>query len=46
MFGMVFLRMFWIKYGLSYDQDWLDKCVDQTKRNDVAEWDEQGNLIT
>ena len=34
------------QYGLSYDQDWLDKCVDQTKRNDVAEWDEQGNLIT
>ena len=24
----------------------LDKCVDQTKRNDVAEWDEKGNLIT
>ncbi len=34
------------QYGLSYDQDWLDKCVDQTKRNDVAEWDEQGNLIS
>ena len=34
------------QYGLSYDQNWLDKCVDQTKRNDVAEWDEQGNLIT
>ena len=34
------------QYGLSYDQDWLDKCVDQTKRNDVAQWDEEGNLIT
>jgi len=34
------------KYGLSYDKEWLDKCVDQTKRNDVAQWDEEGNLIT
>ena len=34
------------QYGLSYDQDWLAKCVDQTKRNDVAEWDDQGNLVT
>ena len=34
------------KYELSYDKEWLDKCVDQTKRNDVAECDEEGNLIT
>ena len=34
------------KYGLSYDKEWLDKCVDQTKRNDGAQWDEEGNLIT
>ena len=34
------------QYGLSYDQDWLAKCVDQTKRNDVAEWDDQGNLVS
>ena len=30
----------------AYDSDWLAKCVDQEKRNDVALWDEQGNLIS
>ena len=34
------------QYGLSYDSDWLDKFVDQSKRNIIAEWDEDGNLIT
>ena len=34
------------KHGLSYDQEWLDKCIDQSKRNDIAEWDEDGNLLT
>ena len=34
------------KHGLSYDKAWLDKCVDQSKRNDIAEWDEDGNLLT
>jgi len=34
------------KHGMSYDQEWLAKCVDQDKRNDIAEWDEQGNLLT
>jgi len=34
------------KHGLSYDQEWLDKCIDQSKRNDIAEWDEEGNLLT
>ena len=32
--------------GLSYDADWIAKCVDQTKRNDIAQWDEDGNLLT
>lgn len=34
--------------GLSvdYDEEWLAKCVDQTKRNDIAEWDKDGNLLT
>ena len=32
--------------GVAYDQDWIDKCIDQDKRNEQAEWDDQGNLIT
>ncbi len=33
------------KHGLSYDADWLAKCVDQDKRNITAQWDQDGNLI-
>jgi hypothetical protein len=34
------------KYGMTYDKDWLDKCVDQSKRNEIAVWDDDGNLIS
>lgn len=34
------------QHGVTYDPEWIAKCVDQSKRNDVAEWDENGNLIT
>lgn len=34
------------KHGLAYDEDWLPKFVDQSRRDIQAEWDEQGNLIT
>jgi len=34
------------KHGMSYDPEWLAKCVDQSKRNDKAEWDDKGNLLT
>ena len=34
------------EHNLSYDQEWLDKCVDQDKREVIAEWDEEGNLLT
>ena len=34
------------KHGLSYDKEWLAKCVDQEKRDVLAEWDENGNLIS
>ena len=34
------------KHGLSYDEDWLPKFVDQSKREIQAEWDTDGNLIT
>ena len=34
------------EHGLAYDAAWLAKCVDQSKREDIAEWDDQGNLLT
>lgn len=34
------------QHGVSYEPEWLAKCVDQSKRNIVAEWDEEGNLIS
>ncbi|NKI33313.1 gluconate 2-dehydrogenase subunit 3 family protein [Croceivirga thetidis] len=34
------------QHGVSYDPEWLAKCVDQSKRNTIAEWDENGNLLT
>ncbi|MEO0331752.1 MAG: gluconate 2-dehydrogenase subunit 3 family protein [Bacteroidota bacterium] len=34
------------EHGMAYDEEWLAKCVDQEKRTVVAEWDEDGNLIT
>jgi len=33
-------------HDVEYDPEWLAKCVDQEKRNDIAEWDDQGNLLT
>lgn len=32
--------------GLAYDPEWIAKCIDQEKRNDIAVWDEEGNLLT
>lgn len=34
------------KHGLAYDKDWLPKFVDHEKSNDIAEWDDNGNLLT
>lgn len=34
------------QHGVSYDQTWLSKCIDQSKRGVIAEWDDKGNLIT
>ena len=34
------------KHGLAYDPKYLDKYVDQSKRDVQAEWDEEGNLIS
>lgn len=33
-------------HDVAYDEEWLAKCVDQSKRMDIAEWDEEGNLLT
>lgn len=34
------------QHGVAYDEEWLAKCVDQSKRGVIAEWDDQGNLLT
>ncbi|MDU8887138.1 gluconate 2-dehydrogenase subunit 3 family protein [Yeosuana sp. MJ-SS3] len=33
-------------HDVSYDEEWLAKCVDQSKRGDIAKWDDDGNLIS
>lgn len=33
-------------HDVDYDAEWLAKCVDQSKRADIAEWDNEGNLLT
>ena len=32
--------------GMEYDPECIGKCIDQSKRNETAEWDEEGNLLT
>ena len=34
------------EHGLSYDPEWKSRFVDQDKRNDIAQWDEEGNLLS
>lgn len=34
------------KHGMSYEDDMLPKYVDQSKRMDLAAWDDEGNLIS
>ncbi len=34
------------QHGVAYDEEWLAICVDQSKRGEIAEWDENGNLLT
>ncbi len=34
------------QHGVAYDEEWLAKCVDQSRRGIIAEWDDEGNLIT
>lgn len=34
------------QHGMAYDEEWIAKCVDQSKRGVIAKWDDQGNLLT
>lgn len=34
------------KHGKAYETEWLEKCVDQSRRDITAEWDDDMNLIT
>ncbi|MEY2950913.1 MAG: gluconate 2-dehydrogenase subunit 3 family protein [Saprospiraceae bacterium] len=33
------------QYDVDYEPEWLAKCIDQSTREEVAEWDEEGNLL-
>ena len=33
-------------HDVEYDPEWIAKCVDQSKRMVIAEWDDEGNLLT
>lgn len=34
------------EHGMSYEKEWLAKCVDQKNQEGIASWDEEGNLIS
>ncbi len=34
------------QHGLVYEPEWIAKCVDNDKRNEIAVWDDDGNLLT
>lgn len=34
------------EHEVAYEEEWLAKCVDQSKREVTAEWDDEGNLLT
>ena len=34
------------KHGKAYEEEWLAKCVDQSRRDITAEWDDDMNLIS
>ncbi|MGZ0017749.1 gluconate 2-dehydrogenase subunit 3 family protein [Yeosuana sp. AK3] len=33
-------------HGMSYDAEWLAKCLDPNTIGDMAQWDDEGNLIS
>jgi len=34
------------RHNVAYEKEWLEKCVDQTRRDITAEWDDDMNLIS
>lgn len=34
------------EHDVDYDPEWIAKCVDQSKREEIAQWDDDGNLLT
>ncbi len=34
------------QHGVSYDPEWIAKCIDQSTRGEIATWDDKGNLLT
>jgi len=34
------------QHGVAYEPEWIAKCVDQSKRGVIAEWDDKCNLLT
>ena len=32
-------------HGMAYEPEWLAKCVNQEQREEMAKWDEHGNLL-
>ncbi len=34
------------KHNMAYEEEWLEKCIDQSRRDIVADWDDDMNLIT
>ena len=35
-----------VKHGMSYEQEWLEKCVDQSRRDITTEWEDDMSSIT
>lgn len=34
------------EHDVAYEEEWLAKCIDQSTRETLATWDEEGNLLT
>lgn len=34
------------RLGMEYDPKWIAKCIDQSTREQLATWDDQGNLLS
>lgn len=34
------------EHGVAYEPEWLAKCIDQSTREQLAQWDDKGNLVS